>query len=1156
MKLTDFHLLDEEEEQASIRQVVHEYNQTRSRYPRKSTIHQLFTEVAAKMPNAVAVVAGGQHLTYRELDEQSNRLAHFLIAQGIRREDAIGVMLGRSAEMIVALLGILKVGGCYLPLNPTLPASRARYILAEAHCPFLISEKSLIRTLNKLQWECECLRGFLCIDSTAVHRESEGVGEMMREEMWNYMRREVFDDISGGGWKSSYTGEWLSRDIMDEYGDNILQKLRPWLGPQVRILEIGCASGISMFRIAPNVGFFLGTDLSREILDWAETERKTRKLGNIRLEYLAAHEIDRLDEGNFDIVILNSVVQCFSGHNYLRDVIRKAISRMCDRGVIFFGNIWDQDLKEQFVQSLIHFAEQQGGKPYVTKADRSEELFLSRDFFEDLRHEFPEIESVEYSHLVCSQSSELSEYGYDALVHIDKVKTGQALSSLRPRNKQQFDSTNLPGYSADAVEERSHPRALAYIIYTSGTSGQPKGVMVEHRSVLRLVRNTNYIQLSASERILQTGSLAFDASTFEIWGALLNGGCLHLPSGEDLLDASTLGELIQRHGITTMWLTVSLFNVLIDTDITIFRSLKRLLIGGEKCSVRHCNRLRQSYPQLILKNGYGPTENTTFTTCYTVIETSLERDLPIGRPISNTTVYILDDHFRPVSIGIPGELCTGGDGLARGYLNDPALTCQRFIPHPFIEGERIYRTGDLCRWLPEGNVEFLGRRDHQVKIRGYRVELQEIESCLCQHKEVLEAIVLAKDLNGGSLELIAYVTGDGSLNIDELRSYLAATLPNYMVPAYIIKLNKLPLSANGKVDRKALPDPIPADVNGSSSLELPQTDTERELVAIWEEVLGHKGIGVTFDFFAAGGHSLKVTKLVALIHRKMGIELPLTAVFKATTIREQTKLLLDRARFGIAGIDDAMVLLTKSPDDTRVFAFPPGTGDALSYIRLAALLKPHAFYAFNFIEGPTRMADYADLITGVDPHGPYVLLGYSAGGNLAYHVAAELERRGREVSDIVMVDSSRLVGRLVFPDGEAESVASTFLNHESVRPYLTSAILREKVVRKIQGYYEYIGTSMDTHTVQANIHVLISGDSRDQHFDLDSGELISSVPLWGEVTRCAFNIYPAFGSHNDMLFEPHLGCNARLLREILESTFRASPGKHSRQTMPLTQIAR
>ena len=1156
MKISDFNLLDVQNDHDTAKQLVHYFNRTQTDYPSDKTIHQAFREWAARTPDANAVVASDRSLTYRELDEESNRLANFLRAQGVAREDSVGVMLKRSADMVVALLGILKAGGCYLPLDPGLPVNRVRHILNEARCPVVISGRALIRTLNKLQWECPGLRCFVCLDTLDVHSEPEGVGEMMREEMWEYIRRDVFDDISGGGWRSSYTGEWLSREVMDAYGDNILQKLSPYLTPRTRILEIGCASGISMFRLAPKVGFYLGTDLSREIIQWSEAERCSRGLDNIRLEQAAAHEIDRLGDTGFDIVILNSVVQCFSGHNYLRGVLRKAIALMRESGVIFFGNIWDQELKEDFVQSLDRFATAHASKGYATKIDRSEELFLSRDFFEDLRHEFPEIDSVEYFNMIGSHSSELSEYGYDALVNINKVRAGLVLSSLRPRKKQQFDSTNVFRYSSDAVEERSHPQALAYIIYTSGTSSQPKGVMVEHRSVLRLVRNTNYIQFSASERILQTASLAFDASTFEIWGALLNGGCLHLPSGEDLLDASTLGELIQRRGITTMWLTVSLFNVIVDTDITIFRGLKRLLIGGEKCSVQQCNQLRQTHPQLILQNGYGPTENTTFTTCYTVSETNLVRDLPIGRPISNTTVYILDERLRPVPIGIPGELCTGGDGLARGYLNDPALTCQRFVPHPFVEGQRIYRTGDVCRWLSDGNVEFLGRRDHQVKIRGYRVELQEIESCLCQRKAVREAIVLARNLNGGSLELIAYITCDDALDIDELRSDLAATLPSYMVPGYIIKLDKLPLNASGKIDRTVLPDPIPAEVNGWSSQELPQTDTERELVAIWEEVLGHKGIGVTFDFFAAGGHSLKVTKLVALIHSKMGIELPLTAVFKATTIREQTKLLLDRARFGIAGIDDAMVLLTKSPVDTRVFAFPPGTGDALSYIRLAELLKPHAFYAFNFIEEPTRMADYADLIASVDPLGPYVLLGYSAGGNLAYHVAAELERRGREVSDIVMVDSSRLVGRLVFPDGEAESVASNFLNHESVRPYLSSAILREKVVRKIQGYYDYIGTSMDTHTVQANIHVLISGDSRDQHFDLESGELISSVPLWGKVTRRAFNIHPAFGSHNHMLFEPHLSCNARLLREILESAFHASRGEHSRQTMPLTQTAR
>jgi thioesterase domain-containing protein len=668
--------------------------------------------------------------------------------------------------------------------------------------------------------------------------------------------------------------------------------------------------------------------------------------------------------------------------------------------------------------------------------------------------------------------------------------------------------------------------------------------MIEHRSVLRLVRNTNYIQLGEADRILQMGALSFDASTFEIWGVLLNGGCLCLPLGEDLLDARTFSELIRRHRITTLWLTVSLFNLLVDADVTAFAGLKRLLIGGEKCSVRHCNKFREACRGVVLQNGYGPTENTTFTTTY-VIDKVINRDVPIGRPISNTTVYILDDHLRPVPSGVPGELCTGGDGLARGYLNDPELTGEKFVPHPFVEGERIYRTGDLCRWLPDGNVEFIGRRDNQVKVRGYRINLEEIEACLRRHQQIVEAVVLARDLGGGTLDLIAYLTGEPGLEVEAVRAYLAARLPDCMVPAFFVALEKFPVNANGKVDREALPTPTTATVDAFAIQEPPQSETERQLVSIWEEVLGRKGIGVTYDFFAAGGHSLKVIKLVALIHRKMGLEMPLTAVFKATTIRAQAKLLLDRAQFGVAGIDDALVALTNPVGDSRVFAFPPGTADALGYIQLAELLKPHGLFAFNFIEESTRIADYANLIARVDPEGPYILLGYSAGGNLAYHAAAELERRGKKVSDVVMVDSSRLVGRIVFPEGEVDSVAAEFLSHPSVRPYLANSVLKEKAHRKIQRYYDYISSSVDLHIVDANIHVLVSADSPDKHYDPDSGELIASFSRWEEVTRGIFKTYRAAGSHNSMLFEPYLSHNAALLREILESAWCGSREEYS-----------
>jgi amino acid adenylation domain-containing protein len=398
--------------------------------------------------------------------------------------------------------------------------------------------------------------------------------------------------------------------------------------------------------------------------------------------------------------------------------------------------------------------------------------------------------------------SELSEYSYDVIIHINKKEMISWVNS--PRHKYQFDRSTLATYPIDAVEKRSQSDGLAYVMYTSGTLGQPKGVMIEHRSILRLVLKTNYISLQASDRILQTGSLAFDASTFEIWGPLLNGGAVCLPQEEELLDAEKLKQLIEQHEITTCFLTTSLFNLLVGMNINLFQGLKTVLVGGEKLSVHHVNQVRQAYPSLILKNAYGPTENTPFTSCYTV-DSLFEQDIPIGRPISNTTVYILDSHHELVPIGVAGEIYTGGDGLARGYWHDSALTKQKFIPHPFEPHQRLYRTGDFGRWLADGCIEFLGRQDEQVKVRGYRIELGEIEHQLLQHEAVKEAVVIAKDLGPDSTELLAYVTLQSDLEINSLRDDIKTVLPEYMMPTYFTQLEKMPLTANGKINKRALP---------------------------------------------------------------------------------------------------------------------------------------------------------------------------------------------------------------------------------------------------------------------------------------------------------------------------------------------------------------
>jgi len=816
MKLSDFNLLDDDNEKASLKALIQSFNQTQTDYPRDKTVHALFSEQAKRTPNAIAVICGETTQTYRELEQQSNQLAHCLLTQFLQPEALVAVMLDRSHDMVVALLGILKAGGAYLPLNHDLPFKRLQYILRETQARFLIASKDNIRIINKLQWSCPDLKVILCPDSLDIYAESEGIGEMMTEDMWDFIRRDTFDEISGGGWKSSYTGEWLSPAVMEDYAENIRLKLSRFINKDKssRILEIGCASGISLFSLAPLAGFYYATDLSQNILVWTAGEIKKRGLTQVQLAQFAAHEIDLIAEKEFDIVILNSVIQCFSGHNYLRDVLKKAIALMKNDGILFLGNVWDQDLQYDFIQSLESFEKQNVGKGYITKTDRFEELFIEKAFLNDLRQGFPEIAAIQYSKMLGTTQSELSEYSYDVIIHINKKEMISWVNS--PRHEYQFDRSTLATYPIDQVEKRSQADGLAYVMYTSGTLGQPKGVMIEHRSILRLVLKTNYISLQASDRILQTGSLAFDASTFEIWGPLLNGGAVCLSQEEDFLNADKLKQLIEQHEITTCWLTASLFNLLVGMNINLFQSLKTVIVGGEKLSVHHVNQVRQAYPSLILKNGYGPTENTTFTTCYTV-DSLFEQDIPIGRPISNTTVYILDSHHELVPIGVAGEIYTGGDGLARGYWHDSALTKQKFIPHPFEPHQRLYRTGDLGRWLADGSIEFLGRQDEQVKVRGYRIELGEIEHQLLQHEAVKEAVVIAKDLGPDSTELLAYVTLQSDLEINSLRDDIKTVLPEYMMPTYFTQLEKMPLTANGKINKRALPAP---------ALALPQRHTQ------------------------------------------------------------------------------------------------------------------------------------------------------------------------------------------------------------------------------------------------------------------------------------------------------------------------------------------
>ena len=442
--------------------------------------------------------------------------------------------------------------------------------------------------------------------------------------------------------------------------------------------------------------------------------------------------------------------------------------------------------------------------------------------------------------------------------------------------------------AADFGQCVSHVDAPAYISYTSGSTGQPKGVVIPHRGVVRLVKGTDYVSLTPIETLLHLSPLSFDASTFELWGALLNGARVVLmPPGQASLE--DIGCAIRQHRVTTLWLTAGLFHLMVDERLDDLKPLRQLLAGGDVLSPSHVAKARSALTDCRIVNGYGPTENTTFTCCYTVTDDSeLMKGVPIGRPIANTRVYILDENLQPVPVGVAGELYAGGDGVACGYLNKPELTAERFIPDPFSlkSGDRVYRTGDRVRWRHDGNIEFLGRLDHQVKIRGFRIELGEIEVALGSHPQVSGCAVIAQLRNIGDYFLTGFVVADihDAPSTDCLLAWLKGKLPDYMIPLRIVALSALPLTRNGKLDRKALETASGDAFSSQSEYVAPRDVQEEALVEIWQKVLCRERIGVRDNFFALGGHSLLAAMMCSQISRRFGIALSLRSVFEHPTI--------------------------------------------------------------------------------------------------------------------------------------------------------------------------------------------------------------------------------------------------------------------------------
>lgn len=718
-------------------QLLVEWNNTQTNYPQQACIHQLFEAQVESTPDAVAVVFGKEQLTYQQLNQQANQLAHYLQSLGVGPEVMVGLCAERSLEMIIALLAIVKAGGAYVPLDPMYPEERLTLMLEDAQVSVLLTQQ---------------------------------------------------------------------------------------------------------------------------------------------------HLIDRLPLCNAKVVYLDSNVEAIAQH---------------------------------------------------------------------------------------SQDNPLSQ---------------------------------------------TTPDNLAYVIYTSGSTGTPKGVTVLHRGVVRLVKDTNYISISTKDVFLQLAPISFDASTFEIWGCLLNGAKLAIMPPQ-MLSVHELGQALKDYQVTILWLTAGLFHLMVDECVEDLKQVRQLLAGGDVLSVPHIQKLLQVSENLRLINGYGPTENTTFTCCYPVDKnTPINASIPIGLPISNTQTYILDKNLQPVPVGIPGELYIGGDGLARGYLNRPELTDEKFILHPIknAKSERLYKTGDLARYLSDGNIEFLGRLDHQVKIRGFRIELGEIESMLGQHPAIQKNVAIAREDVPGNKLIVAYIVPKPGETImsSEMHNFLKQKLPDYMLPSAFVILDSLPLNANGKVERKALPAPDKINFDIEKTFASAADSLQIQLTKIWENILGIHPIGITDNFFELGGHSLLAIRLFSQINKIFQKNLSTAILFQAPTIEQLANILRQQGcETSFSSLIPIQTKGTKLP-----FFYIHAVYGTLFHSRelLGNLDSDQPVYGLQArgLDGKQAplhriedmAAQYIKEIRTIQAQGPYFIGGWCVGGTIAFEMARQLQAQGEKVELLALFD--------------------------------------------------------------------------------------------------------------------------------------------------------
>jgi amino acid adenylation domain-containing protein/non-ribosomal peptide synthase protein (TIGR01720 family) len=860
------------------------------------------------LPASMNLYDGNQHLAGEALNERIAQLCSLL--RGVSASGQPAIFLSSPLLRIIAIQSLRQLGLSFRELT----ADELNTASLEG-ISVLLTENAHNDKTDTLFWESADVQNIILLDRYGSFSKKEDAFK----KIWNHVSEETTEAINDYGWSSSYTAKSFSIEEMEEYISNFKTKLRPHLTTGSRVLEVGCGHGILLFELAPQVGYYHATDLAENILRKNKERLLRKSIYNAALEVCAASGIAGITEKDFDVVVCSSVVHYFPDTIYLERFILDSIELMKEEGILYLDDLMDLRQKENLIQSTRSYKREHPEAKVKTEWDN--DLFVGPGFFEFLRSNHPEIVAVDITSKTGVIENELTKFRYDVMLKINKrtarmpkkkqnIKKRYLFEDLvrQPVTAMHISSPSieldnygiitgraaLAGYDVRNRQYRSAPADTCYIIYTSGTTGRPKGAMVHHAGMLNhLFAKINELSVTDKDVIAETAPASFDISIWQFLAALLKGAHTYIIDREKVLEPSVLLKELQQGSVTVFESIPSLIITILDglqkSHDGLLNKLRWMIPTGEPLSVALTRKWYSYFPGIKLLNAYGPTEASDDVTHH-IVEPPAEDQLTIsiGRPVQNMHIYILDKYMNLCPPGVKGEICVAGVGVGKGYWKDAEKTSKSFVPNPYKKEndptyDTIYKTGDVGYYQENGNIICLGRIDNQVKIRAFRIELGEIEHWLSQYKEIQESVVIARNREGDKF-LVVYYVAEQDISQAALKAFLAQKLADYMVPAYYVRLKNIPVTSNGKLDRKALPDPT---LKAGEEYEAPSNETEEKLAEIWSEVLrtDKSAISINSSFFELGGHSLKATLMVNKIQKQFEVEIPLKEVFQKQSIQ-------------------------------------------------------------------------------------------------------------------------------------------------------------------------------------------------------------------------------------------------------------------------------